>query len=178
MYAFPFSHSYEREREREVIAATHLDPLFLEVDLESQLFPEEHVRVVGLGEGPFQLLQLLLREDGPVASLSLPAGARPAEQRRRVQPRVLARACRGAEEREREIMVRMDFTFNIILFTVYLYRTQNNVRPKVFLYSMHVFTVKILCSRGFAEMLFMFKRKNIQFSRKFDSSVFTLICSY
>lgn len=52
---------------------SYLDTLFFEVDGEGQLLAEEHVWVVGLQEGRLQLLQLLFREDGSVAALSLPA---------------------------------------------------------------------------------------------------------
>lgn len=74
---------------------THLYPFLLEVDLERQLFPEKHVRVVRFGESPLELLQLLLREDGSVAAFPLAAGARPPEQRGGVQPVVLAGSCGG-----------------------------------------------------------------------------------
>lgn len=50
---------------------SYLDPLLLEVDLQCELFPEHDVRIMSLLEGGLELLELLLAEDGPVATLPL-----------------------------------------------------------------------------------------------------------
>ena len=55
----------------------HLYPLLLEVYLHSQLFPEDNIRVVSLGEGLLQVLQLLLCEDCPVPPLPLASSPSP-----------------------------------------------------------------------------------------------------
>jgi hypothetical protein len=51
----------------------HLDARLGQVDPEGQLLAEEHVGVVGLVEGPLQLLQLVVGEGRPVSAL-LPLG--------------------------------------------------------------------------------------------------------
>lgn len=86
-------HTYTKTNTHNQRDSPYLHTFFLEVDFEGQLFPEEDVGVVGLGEGSLQLLKLLLGEDGPVAPLPLPAGARPAEEGRGVQSRILAGSC-------------------------------------------------------------------------------------
>lgn len=50
---------------------THLDSLFLEIHFEGQLLTQHYVRVVRLVERGLQLLQLLLGEDGAMATLPL-----------------------------------------------------------------------------------------------------------
>jgi len=51
--------------------SAYLDAFFLEVDFEGELLPEDDVRVVRFLKGGLQLLELLLGENGAVASLSL-----------------------------------------------------------------------------------------------------------
>lgn len=49
----------------------YLDPLLHEINLEGELLPQKDVRVMRSLEGLFELLQLVLREDGSVAALPL-----------------------------------------------------------------------------------------------------------
>lgn len=54
-----------------LVQLTHLNSFLLEVDLESELFPEHDVGIVRLVERRLQLLQLFLGEDGAVSSFAL-----------------------------------------------------------------------------------------------------------
>ena len=62
----------------------YLHALLPQVDLPGQLLPGRHVRVVRLREQRLQLLQLRVREDGPVPPLALRLHVVQAELRGRV----------------------------------------------------------------------------------------------
>lgn len=55
---------------------TYLDALFFQVHGEGELLAEQDVGVVRLQEGGLELLELLFREDGAVATLPLAVGRR------------------------------------------------------------------------------------------------------
>lgn len=49
----------------------YLDSFLFEFDLDGELFPQYNVRVVGLLERSFELVELLLGEDGAMTPLPL-----------------------------------------------------------------------------------------------------------
>lgn len=49
---------------------TYLDSFLFEIDFECQLFAQHHIGIVSLFKGGFQLFELLLGENGSMASFS------------------------------------------------------------------------------------------------------------
>lgn len=77
---------------------SNLDSFLLEVSAQCELFPEQHVWVVGLLEGCLQLCQLFLGEDGPMPSFPLAAVRQWRQEVGARQVRVTERAERGLAE--------------------------------------------------------------------------------
>ena len=75
---------------------TDLDPDFRQVDLEGQLLPAVHVRIVRLLKGPLQLVKLVRGERGAVTPVFLLVGAVI-----RVSTLVIARVVASAHRRGR-----------------------------------------------------------------------------
>ena len=67
----PVFHPTNKEEGDVVVGSTYLHPDLRQVDLHGQLLTAVHVRVVGLLEGPLQLVELVGGEGGAVAPVLL-----------------------------------------------------------------------------------------------------------